>query len=147
MRIAAPDVRRGSGAREGRGATDVAMAGFADGRLVRVRLACKTEHVSIDWDGTYADLAREFAEAFVADTNAPRGLELLDEDEECRARAKRAFRLRDRTTGMFHENFDPSDVCRHDVVTVNYESFHLAMAALARRCVLYTGPHTTAFAW
>ena len=72
-----------------------------------IKMACKSERVPVDWDGSYADLARVFTEEFTQNEE-PAGMKLLDRANEaggCLTEAKRAFRLWDPKTRLAYENF------------------------------------------
>ena len=85
-----------------------------------IKLACKSERVPVDWDGSYADLARLFTEEFTQNEE-PEGLKLLDRANEaggCLTEAKRAFRLWDPKTRLAYENFVLDDARDGDTVQV-----------------------------
>ena len=94
-----------------------------------IKLACKSERVPVDWDGSYADLARLFTEEFTQNEE-PEGLKLLDRANEaggCLTEAKRAFRLWDPKTRLAYENFVLDDARDGDTVQVNFEMYDLSL--------------------
>lgn len=102
-----------------------------------IKLACKSERVPVDWDGSYADLARLFTEEFTQNEE-PEGLKLLDRANEaggCLTEAKRAFRLWDPKTRLAFENFVLDDARDGDTVQVNFEMYDRMLVALDARCL------------
>lgn len=114
--------------------------GFAPGAhhgFRTINMACKSERNPVDWDGSYADLARLFTEEFTQN-DEPRGLKLLDRANDeggCLTEARRAFRLWDPKTRMSYENFNPDDVRDGDTVQVNFEMYDRMLVALDARCL------------
>ena len=97
-----------------------------------IKLACKSERVPVDWEGTYASLTRLFTEEFTQHEE-PEGTKLLDLDDAsggCVSHAKRAFRLWDPATRLAFENFVLDDVKEGDTIQVNFEMFDVMLLAL-----------------
>ena len=100
-----------------------------------IKLACKSERVPVDWDGSYADLTRLFTEEFTQNEE-PEGLKLLDRANGaggCLTEARRTFRLWDPKTRLAYENFNPDDVRDGDTVQVNFEMYDRMLVALDKR--------------
>ena len=101
-----------------------------------IKMACKSERVPVDWDGSYADLARVFTEEFTQNEE-PAGMKLLDRANDaggCMTEARRTFRLWDPKTRMAYENFNLDDVREGDTVHVNFEMYDRMLVALDERC-------------
>ena len=102
-----------------------------------IKLACKSERVPVDWDGSYADLTRLFTEEFTQNEE-PEGLKLLDRANDaggCLTEARRTFRLWDPKTRLAYENFNLDDVRDGDTVQVNFEMYDRMLVALDKRCL------------
>tara|TARA_B110000977_G_scaffold181742_1_gene242721 strand:+ start:13765 stop:15639 length:1875 start_codon:yes stop_codon:yes gene_type:complete len=96
-----------------------------------INLACKTERVPVDWDGTYASLTRSFTEEFTQNEEIE-GVKLLDREAPmgCMEDAKRAFRLWDPHLRLAYENFSLDDVREGDTIQVNFEQYDVMLMRL-----------------